>query len=242
MSKRSIFVAVALSMVAVLSLGQMPSNAAIGGVAAAALSPHLTNGFPCQPSAPANILPAFDALARYAQNQSVTYTGCSGDIYSTAQGAINSGTTAGSGVNAGDANTPYSVAGANGTFSATYTYAEPCQQVGSMQEALSGEANGTLTVSGTATGRYGSASVTSGSTSARFWWSRVGLTAVVGLRDITITLSTTAGTKVIHETTARGLAAAVFIPTQSPNCANVAVPPANAIIIASPSLTVSSPA
>lgn len=241
MSKRSMVVALGLALVSVLALGTMPANAAatISGSAAALLSPRLSDGFPCGDSS----LPALDALAKYATGNSTGYSQCPNGLIWSSGGAVNVGNTTGQGVAADGS--AYAVAGLAGTFDAKYSYSEPCQPANSgTQAAGTGEAIGTLWTQGGASGRYGNYSVTSGKVQAKFWWSRVGLTAIIGLKDVTITLQTTGPgtTRVIHDVKARGIAAAVFIPTDPPDCAKQKVPGANGIIIASPELTFSSPA
>lgn len=216
--RRSALPVTAVALVAALASGVLPAGAdgtgTVSGGLSAILSPNLSSGFPCGNSA----VDAFDAFQRYFGNSTDPYPGCSGSIYTS--GAANAATVSAGGLHgAGTTIKEWGVSGI-GNISAVYSYNEPCQPTASGPQALTGEAIGTLTVAGPAlVGRYGDAVVSGASVSANFWWSRVGLTVIVGLRDVAADLSVTGvGAKHVHNPFAAGIATALFLPQVAPDC------------------------
>lgn len=230
--KRSAMIVTVIALAGTLAAGMLPAGAAQEagvGTGGAVLSPNLTSNFPC-----GSAFLAFDAIIKYVGNDTTGY-GCSGTIYADALTAPNRAVFSGHGKTSALA--PFSVTGV-GSIAAAYTYAEPCQDVDGAgpapTEAVTGEAIGTLTLSlnpAVTSGGVGPTNVIT-----NFWWSRVGLTAIVGLRGLTAS-----GTLNATDANAAGLAAAIFIPTASPNCLSPSVPDAGDIIIASGTLSVGNP-
>lgn len=248
-SQRVLLVALALVALAAVA---MPAGAAPGvGASVQGISPHLTSGFPCQATQVES--PALDALQQYAGAAADNnYNPCVGDINpGGAAGVGNLATFAGVGRTA--AGEPYALQ-VRGTLTGNYTYSEPCQETPAGREAGTGEARGLqsenlgtptspipggLTISGTGAGVINGAPVTNASVTVDFYWSRVGLTAIVGVRNVTLVVN---GVNKGSDPAARGLAAAAFIPAQSPNCNAPSVPAAGAINIYSGTITAGSPA
>jgi hypothetical protein len=223
-----------LALVAVLATGVMPAGAAPGaGAGLTVLSPLLDNGFPCQGGGG----PVVHSFQKWIANQpGLDPSICTGSIYTAGGGAQNSASFAGAGV----AGQPYSIAG-TGSISGAYLYSEPCQATPAGNEAGTGEAYGTLTLTlNTAIGNFGATPITNGSVKVNFWWSRVGLTAIVGIRGVELKANN--GAITVNDANALGAAAAIFIPASAPNCNQPGVPGPGAINILSGTLTAGSPA
>ena len=215
-----------------LAGGTGPAGAlnAGGGTGVTLLSPNLTSNFPCNGGGSG--LP-MDAISRYAAGNSNGYS-CGGSLYTTiGNGVPNVAAFSGSGHDVAVPGNTFSFTGA-GSVSSSYTYTEPCQAVvpGS-PGAEWGDAHGTLVLSVRGSGLFNTTPIDSATISTEFWWSRVGLTAVVALKGSTV--STPAGS--LTDPDARGVAPAIFIPTEAPNCTTANVPAAGSVIIASGSLT-----
>lgn len=253
MKIRKLLVLVAILAAMVLIGGLAPVSAAPqpgGGVGATALSPQLTGIPHVHTLPPFNVFPyhdhagdgfpcaggggiALDAIGNWASSTAVSY-GCLGFIYpGGVPGVSNEADFAGAGVNGG---TPWSFAG-RGTISGTYTYSEPCQVILGNNEAATGEAAGTLTLTLTGVGVVGFTPITAAKVTVGFFWSRVGLTAIVGLQGAIID-ATSPNLAPVTDSQATGLAAAVFVPNPPPNCNVVSDPPAGAINIFSGTLSV----
>lgn len=184
--------------------------------------PSLLDGFPCEGGGDA----ALDAITEFAAGRNVSYL-CSGTINTSGVPVVgNLATFSGAGTWGSFTGT--------GTISGIYTYSEPCQTTPAGKESGTGEASGTLTLTLSGTGVFGVQPITSAVISLNFWWSRVGLSAVVGIKGATIT--TAKGTA--NDPEATGLSAAVFIPTKSPNCNAVGHPAPADINIFSGALTI----
>lgn len=230
--RRSALPVTAAALVAALASGVLPAGAdgtgTVSGSLSAVLSPQLTSGFPCGDSA----VNGLDAIQRFFGAVADPYPGCRGSIYAT---AANAATLSLAGVHGGPTGAvPWTVSGV-GNISADYSYNEPCQATGAGPQALTGEAIGTITISGPAlVGHYGDGAATGASVSARFWWSRVGPSVLVGLRDVAVELAVPgAGTIHIHNPFATGLGAAAFVPQTTPDCtaARRPTPGPNEIIV-----------
>lgn len=202
------------------------------------VSPDLP-AFPCGPTFSFPSPPvAFDAIGLWAVTQpspdwdNDRYAPCFGDLYSAAEGATNAGVFAGAGINHKDTIPPLMplddahikfASTLPATVTASYTYSEPCYVLpGGSREALTGEAIGQIRVSGPAIGTQGTNTlVTSASVINKFWWSRVGLVALIGLDDTIVDLNIGAAPDPFRIRTSAGLGAAVFMPLTAPNCAAV---------------------
>lgn len=217
MRKSMMFAAVLMAIGALVLTGAMPAGAVNAGAAAATLSPNLSMGFPMGQNCDTGVAGEFDAVRRGLNNASYNYqrdfndgNGCvdlDGWAYT---GGVNHGVAVGVINNT----TPVTVVG---NFSADYTYSEPCN-------SQLGEAMGNLHIAG------GGHSVDAN----KFWWSRVGLTALVILRDVSLD-GVGSGT---------GYAAAIFNITDAATAENIAncvgTPPLNGeILIESPSISFS---
>lgn len=204
-----------------------------------ALTPHLPL-FPCGTSFPQLEIPnkSLDAVKTYPDWDSDKYDPCYGNIYQPGGLNVNNATLNLEGVNLSN-NTPYSVKGSSGVFDAHYTYAEPCQiSPSGSKSSTTGEAIGwtkvTASAGGLPIGVYGLAPVTSAVFQAKFWWSRVGVTAVVRIADAYVELVAGGQTIVLRDTGAVGLATAIFIPAGGlPDCNNPNHKDPNAVVIVS---------
>jgi hypothetical protein len=236
-----------LAIVAMLAFGVTPAGAVEGvGSSVTVISPNLSGGFPC-PGGGA-LLTAFQ---NYVNGQKgLAPSGCTGSIYSGATAAF-------SGAGVDSSNNPYAFAGV-GTIAGSYYYSEPCQNgvvvpLPGDPQPLVGEAygapgspsttGGLHTTIPTATGFAGvnHTLINNGKIDVNFWWSRVGVTAIIGLRDLRASFNN--GSLTVNDATARGLAAAVFVPIYQPNCTGGVHPTQPGDIeIVSGTLTFSSPA
>ncbi|MCA1838921.1 MAG: hypothetical protein ABR507_01120 [Actinomycetota bacterium] len=206
-------------------------------------SGNLTTGFPCQGGGNPDGGDAISYFATHAQNaqDGTPKYGCDGDIYGhllSASGPGNTANFSGSGVDSGSGRA-FSVHG-TGSISGSYTYSEPCQVVGPAgKQSGTGEAQGTLTISLTTGGGvvnnipFVASGVSPIKIAVHFWWSRVGVTAVVGIRGANVT----AGSQTANDPDATGLAGALFVPTESPNCNDANHPAEGSINIFSGTLS-----
>jgi hypothetical protein len=231
--RKSLVVLAATAATAMAGLVAIPGPATADTTAGVALgltivNPDLTDQFPCQGGGGL----ALDSFSNFLGigGQS-TYT-CHGALYPPGAGAQNSASVVLAGVDA-TTSTPYSFAG-TGNIGGAYTYSEPCQDPDGdgAKDSLSGEAEGVLTSTLTGAGVIGSTPVTDITVAVGFKWSRVGFNAIIGLKGAKIT----AGSTVIDDPSALGVAAAVFIPSALPNCAIVDHPGPGAINIVSGTL------
>lgn len=234
-------IVIIVALAAMAALIAVPAGAAPGvGGGLTVVSPNLDNGFPCQGGGAGGLV----SFQKFLANQAgLTPTPCTGTIYpgSTAT-FFGSGTTPTGGT--------YSFGG-SGTIAGSYFYSEPCQTTQVGDTPVSGESygapgapdlNGGLTLTlPTAVGVVDQTPVTSAVVRVAFWWSRVGVTAVVGIRNIRSTIQP--GNITINDANATGLAAAVFVPVNQPACTGGPFPthPGDVEIV-SPSLTTGSAA
>ncbi|MFN2640865.1 MAG: hypothetical protein ABR548_03075 [Actinomycetota bacterium] len=179
-SRKIFLVITAVSVVAMFFVGATPAGAANIGAGETITSPNLV--FPCL-GAGANV-DAMTTFSKWAQGQAPSsLSGCSGSLFSGG-GALNSAGFAGT-------NGSSTVAGA-GTVSGAYNYSEPCSDaapvVGTTFSGETGEAYGTLTLSlANAVGAYPTPVTGPATVKVNFFWSRVGVVALVGLGSADIT-------------------------------------------------------
>ncbi|MDQ1403168.1 MAG: hypothetical protein QOG03_1484 [Actinomycetota bacterium] len=212
--------------------GIAPSGAAPGAggsQAATVFSPSLNSKFPCAGGGGGQPL---DAIGKYPSGAAAGYS-CAGTIYSTLGPGTGRNVTTFVGGASGGGHT-FSFAG-QGALSGNYGYTEPCQTgPDGSNGATYGDAQGTLTITVTGTGLFDTTPITSATISSGFWWSRVGLSAVIGLKGATVT--TSAGS--VSDPGAQGISAAAFIPASGlPDCSNANIPAAGSIVISSGALT-----
>jgi len=238
--RKIMFFVVPVALVAFFAVSAIPVGAAPGaGSGVQTVSPKLDghnglDGFPCAGGGGA----AFDALSQFLGLAKPSPYTCTGTLYPNPPVLPDSASFFGSGVQSDG--TPYALSGLLGTINGAYTYSEPCQSTPTGDAALTGEAQGTLTSDiPNATGMIGATPVTEAQVTVDFWWSRVLLNAVVGVRNITITYNNGAGTLV--DPAAEGLAVAVFVPAKQPVCGSPYQPAPGDINILSGTITVGSP-
>lgn len=233
------FIALMLLVSGALAWAIAPAGATPGATLGVThISPHLTAGFPCGLG---NKAPLF-AFTKFVGGGAAVLP-CSGDIYQSTPAPQNTAALVGFGT----AKTgPYAgkrvyIEG-SGKLQAAYKYEEPCTNVGG-KKPISGEAYGTITLTLTNARALIGNQVVNGpiKTVVKFWWSRVGVTAIVGLRSFTADLGNN-GTQDINEPGAIGLAVALF--TESANqalagCTPGPIPGPGAIRITSLTLGVS---
>lgn len=206
-----------------------PDRGSGSALAQVTVSPDLPV-FPCGAAA---VLPR-DAITLYDTTQpnpdwdSDRYHPCYGDLYAAAEGAINEGISGGAGVwhgsnGPGPDDLPYAWTSTfPGSVTANYTYSEPCQDPdgpgGLDPEAVTGEAIGWINITGPAAGAIGTTTISSVSFKVKFWWSRIGTDADIGLDDPIIDFNGAAAPAPFAITKFNGRGNATFIPTIIPDC------------------------
>ena len=235
------FVVVALMLSGILLAAIAPAGAKPGAtVALTHISPHLTKGFPCG-LGNKSVLYSF---TKFVNNQVPAFGSCTGDIYQTTPAPNNTAAFLGIGQATSG---PYAgkkvyIQG-TGKLQAAYKYEEPCQNVGG-KKPLGGEAYGTITLTlSSARTIVNNTQVVNGpvKTIVTFWWSRVGVIAIVGLRSFKADIGNNLSYDV-NEPKAVGLAVALFTETANQvlaGCAPGPVPPPGQIRITSATLGVS---
>lgn len=207
--RQPMFVVLILAVGLILTAAITPAGAAPGASGAVAhLSPELNGGFPCG----LGTKPTLDAFQKFVSNTAASYA-CSGDLYQNTPAPNN--TAAFTGVGTATSG-PYVgkriVTIGSGKIQSAYTYQEPCQN----GKPLGGQAAGTITLTlKGAKNIIGTSVVTADvKTVVKFWWSRVGTIAIVGLRTYTADIGNN-GSVDVNAPTAEGIAVALFTDSAS---------------------------